>query len=926
MRKIIILVISITTVLMARIEIFTDFLQTQSQTVTIIPPKNDNDNSDNHNGNNDNSDNDKDNSTSKKVISKTYYNFSIEQNVIFYEEDAENKKMIFKVSVDKPLPKDLRLKYKLVQISKKFKVRKDVKQNKTNYITFKKGEKNFFIKLDVIDDNIYEGNESFKLKLKVPRKFKKYSDGSTRYTSYKYISSIGTIVDNEISLTINDYIIFSEDEANNQKMRFDIAIGEPLDKDLKIYYKIKPKGNLHFGEDIVKPLKNYVTIKKGEKNVYLDIQVLNDNIEEDAEYFKIELKKPKEDNIGFINSKAIGVILDDDKKYDIPKQEGDYYIYEHNTLNSKIKTKIVNQSSKLDVIASEGFEIFQGKKKKRERSCSAPSCEIKEIDGQQVKVCTRTCTIKITTILSYSDSMDIDKIILHAFKNYNPSTNSCSAENKQILKRNIHLKSGGKYTFSLPTNNAYRCNWIEVLGHSDKDANNSVKKFKGISDSFAIRPDRFELDLSGYNDLNPLIAQQSIKITLKAVDKYGNIVTSYNQNNYHESLKDSIYGDSLSNGLNINNLRFRAGKIEKMSQYDNVGDLTIKVEEVAPYFAQIDKNDNPNGYKITPVEYKLKVIPDKFDITYSMKNANPTDKFTLFANDLSQMYSILDYSIQAKGALGKVLTRYDKNGYAKNVDINITQSILTNTQRNLTLNYQASKTDYSTSFDTSKKKILKLTLDKYNFINGISQQKIIENFTRNHKKAENPLFLKTDSIVAQESFGNVKGDKSILSFVTYYYAREHVPSPQTIAGNILNSVVYYEIYCKNCDKSTFIKAKNLASIDEIYWYRLKKSEVNNFVIGNFDFSNVYAKGSGTIAKKVDNFTIQTKTIRVPNKGRVYYTPSPFLQYNRFANTTPVQHHFDISFSAKGGVWAGEGKLGTTVDTDIASQPNKALEW
>jgi len=840
------------------------------------------------------------------------------------EAEAATKDMEIKLEFSKPLDKDSRLDY--VITPNDITLGEDIANtSRDNAVYLSKGDTSKTIKIKVLDDNLYEQTEYFQIKY--------YPVDKNLHFSPTYTNA--EILDDEISVTISDYVIFSEDQANKDKMKFNIAFSKEIPNDLVLDYKLDVGPSLVLGQDIANVTDTgSITVPKGSKSATIEITVKDDDIIEDAEYFNLVLQQPA-GSYGFINDTSIGVILDDDIKIDIPTNGGDYYIYESDTTDPKLKTKIVNKSASYDVYASDGFEIFLGETEEDEKVCDDPDCStVTQDDGQIVEQCVVTCYITTTTVLKYSNSMNIDTITLRTFKDYNPSTNQCYGEYpKQIVDSNISLDSGGKHTFSIPTDKAFRCGWIEVDGHSDEDVNGTVTDFHGVSDAFAMRPDRFSVDMEGKNLTNPLVAGNNIDMKIMAVDGSSNIVNSYSGSNFVEQVTDKYYGDSLNKGLNINGLSFISGLIQQTTKYDEVGELTISISEGSPAFAEIDKNDNPNSYLITPASYQLRVVPDHFSISYVLQDKDSADKLTFIASDPNLMGASINYSVTAENSLGNITQRYNAGEYADNVNINISQIANTTPARDLTLNYQSSKKSDSNTFTSSANTNLDDVLNESDFHNGIASDVVVENFTRNNTQAQNPIQLSVDKLSAQEQtgVGGVKtyGEKSDpAQNVNFYYARAHVSSPQIVEGDDLKANVYYEVYCENCDKSVFINASGLSSVDSIYWYILPNSVVSTFGPSVCDYNNPRALDSSTITSITHNSVaeLEVKTSTIPSKNKIFYTPvSTFLQYNRFGTSLP-EHFFEVSFISAANKWAGEGEIGSTVDTNISKNVNQSLQW
>jgi len=726
--------------------------------------------------------------------------------------------------------------------------------------------------------------------------------------------------DSSRGVSITDSQLGEGEAANGQKMKFTIATNLPAPKGgLTVKYKIISKTAV-VNSDFLANTKtdNSVTIPEGERSVDIYVTVIDDKKKEDAEYFEIELEPI--DGIKMPDPKAIGVILDNDEDPIGKGKNGYFIINDKGYSDGKLRTKISGTSPVVVIKAKSGFEIVHNRVRNTYTNC-VDSCVCDPCGGP---VCTQTCASYSNYKDENSSKMYIDKIVLY----YHDGTTYQLSDAKQV-------KSGDSFELVVPTDKITKDAYIKVFGHSDKEyATGKSKDLTSISDHFAIRPDRFKISLGAKNLINPLIAEENVNMIVKTVDTSGNIKVGYNGKNFLETLVDDKYsGSQLMYGLDISGLSFINGVISKSVSYKEVGKLTLKIEEKAPYFAQIDKDDNPATYKISPGIYEVRVIPDRFDISYILKDNNPSDNITFYANDLSKMASSLSYKVTAKGKLGRTTTRYTSGKYSDDVYIKVAQQVSTTPTRTLTLNYKDNKTAGHKTFISSSEVNLDFVLNQNDFLNGVSSDVIYENFKRDNTKAENPLTLSMSKITAQEKTGvgsikvsGVKNDASQKAY--FYYARAHAPSPQSTDQNILYAKIYYEVYCKRCNKVIYTQAGGSSSIDSVYWYILPSSTVSNFGTSVCNYTNPRAIDMTDIDTLNHDSAdkIKIKASKVPSKNKIFYTPvSGFLQYNKFGTYLP-EHYFDIIFVSANSVWAGEGEKGSTVDTDISKKHNKSLDW
>jgi len=739
----------------------------------------------------------------------------------------------------------------------------------------------------------------------------------------------------KINIAIGYYYIFSEEDAKKGKvMKFNVAFSKPLASDITLRYTIDTTDNgsgatIDIAKDIKTPAYS-VFVKKGSTSVDIPLQVIDDNDIEDAEYFFLNLETPtsSKNRFSFINKQSLGVIIDNDIKSTSTNTNGNYHIFEAGTMDSDIKTKIVKKVAKLDIYAKSGVEVLHNIHTTSNTTCSSPNCfDSTDSSGDTVTTCITDCLTTVTTYYEYSDSMNIKKVLLHRFKDYDTTTKKCSNEDGVLtITKDKTFKSGEKMTITVPTDNAYRCAYIEVVGTSDTVYSTHLPVlYSGVSDFFAIRPKEFKITA-------PTIQTSAKPFSLKidALGDDGTKTVNYNQKNnttYKLKISDKIYGENnISNlGFNISS-DFTNGEISKNIKYLEVGKIDINISENPNnYFAIID---NSKSY-IKPASKTIEFIADRFSVDYDSKYAKSDLAF--ISNTLNSIYSYVDLDIQALNADGDVVKRYTNSGYAKDSVLTLTQAITTT--NNTTSNKRTLLTENSSDADMptgGSDKDIVVNFNKNDFLNGkLFNNQIKQTFKREKNVALNPIELFTKKVKIHEKVRtSIKGEKSKNTISSkHYYVRAHIaPDPINIAGDELNANIYYESYCKNCNKNQFPYAKEKASIDSVYWYILPSSSFDDFTCDILPNVTVAEPSHVIDISRKNSQKIHMKVNKIPQSNRVFYTPKyDYLLYDKF-NSAVLKHHFDVSFSSAGAKWAGEGELGNTVDTDISKIKNESLEY
>ncbi len=452
------------------------------------------------------------------------------------------------------------------------------------------------------------------------------------------------------------------------------------------------------------------------------------------------------------------------------------------------------------------------------------------------------------------------------------------------------------------------------------------------SDNFAIRPNKFKLTIP-----TQTIAGDSFKLEAKALSYLNTATQNYNE---QRDVSFKITPHEKKSGCKTGTLTFTQNNFsnglfsDNNTKYNNVGKVDITVsEKLGSEFAIVDSDDTSSSQRLIQSDTKtITFVPKTFSITPTLTDDNPTSKLTLYANDPSSMGTTLSIKVSATTASGVVLSNYSNSCYANNANVTIYYNN-SNSTDNQTL--VADKTILSK--DSAKFKV-KIPKSKYN--SDQAKYKIKVNLSRNNQVAKNPNTFSVSKININDGVTNAT--KNITSNIDahFYYGRSHAPSPQESTGNSIDAKIYYEIYCKNCDKNKYPLAKGKASIDSVYWYILPNTAYNGFSSGsgtcsfvlpssfsfamfNFNFFNP----NNLNITYIDNTTMRINTTQnPPYSSRVYYIPNqPYLRYNRFGTALP-EHYFDIKLTSASNTWGGEGEKGKTVDTDISKIQNNSLEW
>ncbi len=674
---------------------------------------------------------------------------------------------------------------------------------------------------------------------------------------------LATVNSSKINITPPKNISIAEGNNGYKSISIKLIADKTIPSDVSFSYSLS-NGSAKKNQDYQSGGK--LTFSKD--TITIPNVIKGDKEAESDEYFYITLSS-SDNRIEFINNKIKVNIINDDIRFvitDCPTMCKD-----------TIGTKIVNKSFRINI-----FSINQNKD------------EVKNTIAKKVQI-----RIKNSSNQAITSWKNIDI--------YNKSRAYINLKSSKIDKNvKIELK-----WFNTETN---------------------TTEYQTSTDNFAIRPKKFKFTLP-----TTQIAGDQFRFKVEALDNNNRNVKGYNEHegvSFTFSKKDKKSPTCKTGHITLSKyLNFQDGLFEDNSaKYDNVGVVDFKLAEKndGSEFASVDRADTSNSDRlISPASTTITFIPKKFHINAVLNDVvgiNPALKcpseypkkyITYYANNPLSMGANLDINISTTTANGDILTNYTDGCYSKDT--------------NITVYYKNSNNIDNQSLISNKSFVSKdtykfiISIDKSLFYNGKTDQNIKLNLSRNNKIVKNPSLFTIKSIKVNDDKTSSTLKLTSNNKAHFYYGRVHVSSPQETSQTYLDAKVYYEIYCKNCDKTIFTLANGSVSVDDVYWYILPKSIYSNFGSGVCDYHSPRATNGANPTHK-DEATIHIIAPTIPHNDKIYYTPNQtYLRYNKFGTALP-EHFFDVKFIFNTPVWAGRGKLGNTIDTNISKIPNRALEW
>ena len=490
--------------------------------------------------------------------------------------------------------------------------------------------------------------------------------------------------------------------------------------------------------------------------------------------------------------------------------------------------------------------------------------------------------------------------------------------NKQLFFKFKYCKTGVSWK---------NC-WHDTLNGGKKDISIAATS---DSDYFAIRPKKFNFNITG---IPPYKAGTAYNVNFEALDALHGPTINYNSKipfDYNVTKSNCLTGKYKPNPENI---AFKDGTVTTDLIYNEVGSINIRIEEKLKFeFAKIDDNDtDPDQRFIKPFDKNLTYSPDHFNIV--TKVTQGSTNFTYMSSDLNMSVK-LDINITAKDQDNNTTKNYGKACYSKPTSYNIaysnitvdpaysiTKMLYTATTKTVTTKTVTTKVDTNSTSINKDINISKISRDI--FVEGDATIQVLFNFDRNNTKVVEPFILHIENLNVTDT-DSASGVESINKNVTFYYGRVHADD-QTITGKTGLVDVYYEIYCKDCNRTKM----NIRGEEGAYsadWFRNTQhgnsdGNVSRYKsIGLVTFGNT--SGSLKVLENSANITNGVETVELLAPSNPYKDK---IDMNSTSWLINKPTDFIVDFISDG-QWAGEGKIyGVTVDLNISKAKNRRLDW
>lgn len=581
-----------------------------------------------------------------------------------------------------------------------------------------------------------------------------------------------------------------------------------------------------------------------------------------------------------------------------------------------------------------------------------------QVAGQDFSVKLLALNSDYITLKSYTGDVNLSLISKPNYASTDTDDQKqakCDAASSLNTVQTITFASESSKTLTLNYATAYQDVAFKIA-YNDS----GTRKYVCSRDSFAIRPATYSLATNSAN----MIGGKNYTLTANALTSASSVSTGYTQSITTSSTDKNATIDLIvptgctldKNSTNMA-LSFTNGVATNTTfTYNNVGDVNVTVTD--NNWTAIDQNSNGDcltGSTLSTADANGRVgclIQNTKQFTFSPKQFNNEltvqnfdgGNFTYISNDSNMSAKVLLTTTAVLNDTTTTATNYTTKCYAR--DINYTLKLI----NDKTLSNSTAQNRIRYSKDSTKSNLennatigqATFNSTEGNFTNGIaSNLSMLFNFTRNSTTADNPFKIaKNDfnitSIVDSNGTTGTDFNRTNDQNTTFYYGR--VYSTDYRAPSPINTTIRYEVYCKDCNTTTF-NAIGTQSPLSIYWYQNSLHVINDGNVTSFDSNTTGIKATtiaysttSTINNGSDTTHALTNT-HAPYTDRIQMTPSSWLLYNT-SSATATTNDFTAEF-IRSGNWSGAGSVdrnstahdpGKFTNTNDTNRSNRKMNW
>lgn len=516
---------------------------------------------------------------------------------------------------------------------------------------------------------------------------------------------------------------------------------------------------------------------------------------------------------------------------------------------------------------------------------------------------------------------------------------------------------GFQFDLTLSYNNDYN-----ETKHYPSDFNSSAPY---AGDVFTTRPKGYSLSVVGATNAGGYTvakAAQGETLDVNATDETGTNALKYNAvlsktNGINISL-DSNFSTNPAcidiNALNINNLTFANGNAQAANtKYTEVGvikfDLTdsnwtAKDQTNGDCVAGSGTNTAVGGIIGCNVEGNSSSIvftPDHFDFNATTVS-DFGNGFTYMVTDplTDQVYGKLTTNVISKNVDNNTTRFFSATCFADNVQVNLGYNVdsVSLNDLNLSVANESNLTNIESNASlAANNNIIDTSEQNNSFASGMATLNLRAYVDKNKTTPLEPAIVDFQDINGSlNDYLGITGvnvaptdvDISPTNDIHFIYGRIHAPNYSS-DNDVINAKIYYEGYCKDCNKSKFPSLGG-EDADSIYWYvntgqnSLADGNISGFIQPATTKITITPANSTAINGGDETHTITYNGATYPYRERVDMNASSWLIFDPYdANATTSSFFVDFS---KYNDWAGVGQTGKTVDLNISSKGSKRIEW
>jgi hypothetical protein len=185
-----------------------------------------------------------------------------------------------------------------------------------------------------------------------------------------------------------------------------------------------------------------------------------------------------------------------------------------------------------------------------------------------------------------------------------------------------------------------------------------------------------------------------------------------------------------------------------------------------------------------------------------------------------------------------------------------------------------------------------------------------------------PALVKIDKVEIKDpdNVTNIVTNIEPLVGAKYQFMRAYVKSPVSVVGkHALNTKLFYETYTPTSSKITAISTGLNSMSGDRNWKVVKYDSKS----GKMKVTNPAAKYRSSLRSQPlndANISLNVSTYNIPEKNKITMGIDNDFKY--ITDTI----YTNVSFIPDSVNWAGEGKTGMVVDTDVSRSTFKKMGW